>query len=70
MWIQLGADYLNLDNLAAVHFGRTGNGDLLATVETTAGLIRRYQGENALTLREAMQALCCHAVAEECLAGR
>jgi hypothetical protein len=34
-------------------------------VETVGGLARRYEGDEALKLREAVKALCCHATAEE-----
>jgi hypothetical protein len=42
-----------------------GRKELTASVETVGGLGRRYEGEEALKLREAVQALCVHATAEE-----
>jgi hypothetical protein len=44
---------VNLDNLAGVRFGRGDDGDLTATAETVSGSTRRYQGDDAMALREA-----------------
>jgi hypothetical protein len=63
MWILIGADYLNLDNLAAVRF-RRDDGTLHATAEPISGPARHYAGEDAEQLRRALRDLCCHAVPE------
>ena len=63
MWVQIGNDYLNLDNLPATRQGGTVESDLTATVETTSARARRYTGDDALTFREALQALCVPATA-------
>ena len=66
MWIELApGSFLNLDRIVGVRFGRGDGGELTAAVETVGGLSRRYEGEEALKLREAVQALCVHATAEE-----
>jgi hypothetical protein len=66
MWIELApGSFVNLDRLTAVRFGRTEDGDVTASCETAGGLSRRYEGGEALALREALQALCCHATSEE-----
>jgi hypothetical protein len=54
MWVQIGDDYLNLDNLADRRQGMAEEGDLTATAETTSGRAHRYTGEDALTFREAL----------------
>jgi hypothetical protein len=47
----------------ATAFGRVAG--LTGSGETAGGLSRRYEGAEALALREALQALCVHATAEE-----
>jgi hypothetical protein len=39
--------------------------ELTAACETAGGLSRRYEGAEALALREALQSLCVHATADE-----
>jgi hypothetical protein len=56
---------VNLDRLTAVRLGRGDGGEVTANCETAGGLSRRYEGAEALALREALQALCCHATSEE-----
>jgi hypothetical protein len=41
------------------------DGELTASCETAGGLSRRYEGAEALALREALQALCCHGTGAE-----
>jgi hypothetical protein len=65
MWFQIGNDYLNLDSPAAVRQGRAEKGDLTATTQTTSERARRYTGDDALTFREALQAVCVPPTAEE-----
>jgi hypothetical protein len=65
MWVQIGNDYLNLDNPTAVRQGRAEKGDPTATTQTTAERARRYTGDDALTFREALQAVCVLPAAEE-----
>jgi hypothetical protein len=64
MWVQVGDDFVNLDNLAAVSFSRGDEGEQTAVAETVSGSTRRYQGDEALALREALEALCCHGTAD------
>jgi hypothetical protein len=64
MWVQIGGDFVNLDNLAGVNFGRSEEGELTAQAETASGSTRRYTGDEALALREALEALCCHGTAD------
>jgi hypothetical protein len=40
-------------------------GGLLVLLGTAGGLSRRYEGTEALALREALQAPCCHSTSEE-----
>jgi len=56
---------VNLDRLTAVRFSRGDGGEVTASCETAGGLSRRYEGAEALALREALQALCVHATAAE-----
>jgi hypothetical protein len=57
--------FLNLDRLTAVRFGTGDGGEVTASCETAGGLSRRYEGAEALALREALQALCCHRTSDE-----
>jgi hypothetical protein len=57
--------FINLDKLVGVRFGRTDGGEVTASCETAGGLSRRYEGAEALALREALPALCVHATAEQ-----
>jgi hypothetical protein len=58
MWIELApGSFVNLDRLTAVRLGCGDNGGLTANCETVGGLSRRYEGEEALSLREVVQAL-------------
>jgi hypothetical protein len=61
---------VSLDRLTAVRFGTGDGGELVATCETAGGLSRRYEGDDALALREALQALCCHGTSAEWAAAR
>ena len=61
MWIQLGPDFLNLDNLAAVHFHSEG-GMLHAAVQPAGGTVREYQGADAERLLKLLGELCRHEV--------
>jgi hypothetical protein len=63
-WSSNGS-FVNLDRLTAVRFGTGDGGDLTASCEAVGGLSRRYEGDDALALREAMQALCCHGTSGE-----
>jgi hypothetical protein len=65
MIFQVPGSFLTLGRIVGVRFARGDGGELTAAVETVGGLARRYEGEEALNLREAVQALCCHATAEE-----
>jgi hypothetical protein len=53
--------FLNLDNLAAVHF-RTEDGTLQAAVQPAGGAVRECQGADAGRLLELVGELCCHEV--------
>jgi hypothetical protein len=65
MWVERApGSFVNLDRLTAVRFGTGDDGELTAAVETVGGLSRRYEGAEALSLREAVQALCVHATAD------
>jgi hypothetical protein len=59
------SSFVNLDPLTAVRFGHGEGGEVTASCETVGGLSRRYEGAEALALREALQALCCHTTSEE-----
>jgi hypothetical protein len=60
MWIQIGHDFLNLDNVVAVHFRDDEVGTLTATVEATSGATRRYVGSDGEKLRLLLKGMCCH----------
>jgi hypothetical protein len=64
MWIQIGHDYLNLDNVVAVHFRDDEDGTLTATVEATNGATRRYVGSDGERLRQLLKGLCSPTVEE------
>jgi hypothetical protein len=57
--------FVNLERLTAVRFSRGDGGEVTASCETVGGLSRRYEGEEARALREALQALCCHGTGAE-----
>jgi hypothetical protein len=64
MWIQIGHDYLNLDNVVAVHFRDDEDGTLTATVESISGATRRYVGADGEKLRQLLKGLCCYPAEE------
>jgi hypothetical protein len=64
MWVQIGHDYLNLDNVVAVHFRDDEVGTLTATVESTSGATRRYVGSDGERLRNLLKGMGSHAVEE------
>jgi hypothetical protein len=51
--------------VSAALIARVGRSTPAPWNNRVGGLGRRYEGEEALKLREAVQALCCHATAEE-----
>ena len=57
MWIAIGSDFLNLNNVASIHFAPDDDGELTATVETFAGHIKHYRGLEASTLRQTLDNL-------------
>jgi hypothetical protein len=57
MWIKLGSDYINLDNVAHVHFLKDENGTLVANVEMTTGHIKHFNAAEAETLMYDLEAL-------------
>jgi hypothetical protein len=59
--MQLGPDFLNLDNLAVVYF-RTEDGTLQTAVQPVGGAVREYQGADAERLLKLLGELCCHEV--------
>jgi hypothetical protein len=67
--IQLSPDFVNLDNLVAVHF-RTEDGTLYASVQPTGGAVREYQGADAGWLLKLLGELCCHEVGVDSGVGR
>jgi hypothetical protein len=71
MWVELApGSFVNLDRLTAVRFARDDEHGLTAACEMAGGLSRRDEGEEALKLREAVQALCCHGTSAEWAATR
>jgi hypothetical protein len=54
VWVRIGLDYLNLDNVASVHLDRDDDGTLVATVELVTGTTRRFVGADAEALRGAL----------------
>jgi len=57
MWIAIGSDFLNLNNVASVHFAPDDDGVLTATVETFAGNVKHYRGADAIALRQTLDDL-------------
>jgi hypothetical protein len=57
MWMRIGNHYLNLDNIADVHFLRDADGTLAASVETAAGNVKHYHGREAENLKDIFDSL-------------
>jgi hypothetical protein len=57
VWVRIGPDYLNLDNVASVHLERDDDGTLVATVELVTCTTRRFAGADAEALRGALPGL-------------
>jgi hypothetical protein len=57
MWIAIGNDFLNLNNIAGVHFASDDDGVLTATIETFAGNVKHYRGPDAIALRQTLENL-------------
>jgi hypothetical protein len=57
MWIAIGNDFLNLNNVASVHFAPDDDGVLTATVETFAGNVKHYRGPEATVLHQTLDGL-------------
>ena len=57
MWVMIGHDYLNLDNIDCVRFTRDQDGTFSASVEPDSGHVRHYQGSDAENLKAALDAL-------------
>lgn len=61
MWIAVGSDFLNLNNLASVHFAPDDDGALTATIETFAGNARHFRGPDAKLLKQTLDGLSVNA---------
>jgi hypothetical protein len=57
--------FVNLDRLTAVRFGSGDGGEVTAICEAAGSVSRRYEGVEAVALREALQSRCCHSTSEE-----
>src|SRR6266446_29952 len=52
MWVKVGNDCLNLDNIVSFHFARDDDGVLAVIVETISGHVKHYQGNEAAMLKQ------------------
>src|SRR5712664_18277 len=57
MWVKVGNDCLNLDNIVSFHFARDDDGAVAVIVETISGHVKHYQGNEAETLKQHFDAL-------------
>jgi hypothetical protein len=57
MWVKVGNDCLNLDNIVSFHFARDDDGAPAVIVETISGHVKHYQGAEATTLKQHFDAL-------------
>ena len=52
MWVKVGNDCLNLDNIVSFHFAHDDDGVLSVIVETISGHVKHYQGNDAAMLNQ------------------